>query len=199
MRCAKACQKVSVRPIVKHFYWPGVHRDVKNFIIVCHTCQMVGKPNQKQPVAPLKPIPVLGEPFLVFLLIVSGHSQNKKGGNQYILTIMCASTHFPEAILLCTIKAHSIVKALIKFLHWWGFPEWFNLINAQISCLVCFEVMFQLGIKQVKSTAYHPQSQGAVKRFHQTLKSMLRVYCLQENKEWDEGLPLLLFAVRESV
>ena len=61
------------------------------------------------------------------------------------------------------------------------------------------EVMFQPGIKQVKSTAYHPQSQGAVERFHQTLKSMLRVYCLQENKEWDEGLPLLLFAVRESV
>ena len=28
---------------------------------------------------------------------------------------------------------------------------------------------------------------------------MLRVYCLQENKEWDEGLPLLMFAVRESV
>ena len=112
---------------------------------------------------------------------------------------MCASTHFPEAILLHTIKAPNIVKALIKFLHWWGFPEWFNLIKAQISFLVCFEVMFQLGIKQVKSTAYHPQSQGAVERFHQTLKSMLRVYCLQENMEWDERLPLPLFAVRESV
>ena len=60
------------------------------------------------------------------------------------------------------------------------------------------EVMFQLGIKQVKSTVHHPQSQGAVERFNQTLKSMLRVYCLQENKKWDEGLPLRLFAVRES-
>ena len=59
--------------------------------------------------------------------------------------------------------------------------------------------MFQLGIKQVKSTAYHPQSQGAVERFHQTLKTMLRAYCLQENKDWDEGLPLLLLTVRESV
>jgi len=28
---------------------------------------------------------------------------------------------------------------------------------------------------------------------------MLRAYCLQEKKEWDEGLPLLLFAVGESV
>ena len=28
---------------------------------------------------------------------------------------------------------------------------------------------------------------------------MLRAYCLQENKEWDEGLLLLLFTVKESV
>ena len=28
---------------------------------------------------------------------------------------------------------------------------------------------------------------------------MLRAYCLQEKREWDEGIPLLLFAVRESV
>ena len=80
MRCAKACQKVSVRPIVKHFYWPGVHRDVKNFIIVCHTCQMVGKPNQKQPVAPLKPIPVLGEPFSHVLIDCVGPLPKQKRG-----------------------------------------------------------------------------------------------------------------------
>jgi len=61
------------------------------------------------------------------------------------------------------------------------------------------EVMFQLGIKQMKSSAYHPQSQGALEQFHQTLKNMLRAYCLQEEKEWDEGIPLLLFSVRESV
>ena len=46
---------------------------------------------------------------------------------------------------------------------------------------------------------YHPQSQGALERFHQTLKNMLQAYCLQEKRKWDEGLPLLLFAVRESV
>ena len=60
-------------------------------------------------------------------------------------------------------------------------------------------VMFQLGIKQMKSTAYHPQSQGALERFHQTLKSMLRVTVYKRRIEWDEGIPLFLFAVHESV
>jgi len=49
--------------VLNHYYWPGAHRDVKRFICSCHICQMVGKPNQKPPVAPLKPISVLGEPF----------------------------------------------------------------------------------------------------------------------------------------
>ena len=61
------------------------------------------------------------------------------------------------------------------------------------------QVMCQLGIKQFKSTAYHPQSQGALERFHQTFESMMRAYCFDENRDWDEGVHLLLFAVRESV
>ena len=61
------------------------------------------------------------------------------------------------------------------------------------------DVMAQLGIKQVKSSIYHPQFQGALERFHQTLKTMMRSYCLQQQKFRDEGIPLLLFAAREAV
>ena len=31
------------------------------------------------------------------------------------------------------------------------------------------QVMYELGIKQFKSSPYHPESQGALERFHQTL------------------------------
>ena len=56
-----------------------------------------------------------------------------------------------------------------------------------------------LAVKHNVSSAYHPQSQGALERFHQTLKTMLRAYCLETGKEWDEGIPFLLFAVQETV
>ena len=61
---------------------------------------------------------------------------------------------------------------------------------------VCYYV--KNGI-QYKSSAYHPESQGALERFHQTLKNMIRSYCFDTEKDWDEGIHLLLFAVRESV
>ena len=61
------------------------------------------------------------------------------------------------------------------------------------------QVLHELNIKQITSSAYHPESQGVLERFHQTLKSMLRTYCHGNVKDWDEGIPLLLFAVREVV
>lgn len=61
------------------------------------------------------------------------------------------------------------------------------------------QVMKQLNIAHCCSSAYHPESQGAIERFHQTLKSMLRAHCLEFSKDWDEGVHLLLFAAREVI
>ena len=61
------------------------------------------------------------------------------------------------------------------------------------------QVIHESGIKQYRGSAYHPESQGALERFHQTLKNMIRSYCFDTEKDWDEGIHLLLFAVRESV
>lgn len=56
-----------------------------------------------------------------------------------------------------------------------------------------------LRITQNQSSAYHAQSQCALERFHQTLKSLLRAYCTELDKDWEEGLPWLLLAAREAV
>lgn len=37
-----------------------------------------------------------------------------------------------------------------------------------------------------------------LERLHQTLKSMLRKYCLENEKSWVEGVPFILFAAREA-
>lgn len=59
--------------------------------------------------------------------------------------------------------------------------------------------MTELGISQAVSSAYHPQSQGALEQAHQTLKTMLKTYSVQFPGDWDVAVPFLLFAVRDSV
>ena len=56
--------------------------------------------------------------------------------------------------------------------------------------------MSEMGVEQMTASAYHPQSQGALERFHQTLKTMLRKYCFENEKDCDQGVPLVLFAAR---
>ena len=170
------------------------------FCNTCHTCQVIGKPNQTIPKAPLNPIPAFEEPFSRILIDCVGPLPKTKKGNQYLLTIMCASTRFPEAVPLRNITTKTVVQALTKFFTLVGLPK--SIQSDQGSNFmsgIFLQVVHELQIKQYKSTAYHPESQGALERFHQTLKNMMRTYCLETEKDWDDGVHLLLFAARESV
>ena len=84
---------------------------------------MVGKPNQTIPKACLQPIPAFDEPFSRIIIDCVGPLPKTKSGCQYLLTVMCASTRFPEAIPLRNIKTKTIVKALVKFFTFVGFPS----------------------------------------------------------------------------
>ena len=186
--------------ILNHFFWPGIKADVSRHCKSCHTCQMVGKPNQTIPKSPLQPIPAFEEPFSRIIIDCVGPLPKTRSGSEYLLTIMCASTRFPEAIPLRNIKTKTIVKALIKFFTFVGLPKSVQSDQGSNFMSGIFQqVMHELGITQYRSSAYHPESQGALERFHQTLKNMLRTYCFDTDKDWDEGVHLLLFAVRESV
>ncbi|XP_071943657.1 uncharacterized protein [Antedon mediterranea] len=190
----------TVDKILRHFFWSGLRKDVSNYCKSCHACQVVGKPNQKVPVAPLKPIPAFGEPFSRVIVDCVGPLPRTKNGNEYLLTIMCASSRFPEAIPLRRITAKNVVKALVKFFTWVGLPKAVQSDQGSNFISKIFkQVLEQLGVAHISSSAYHLQSQGALERFHQTLKNMIKTYCFQCEKEWDEGVPLLLFAVRETV
>ncbi len=86
--------------ILSHFFWPGLKKYVAHYCRTCHTCQIVGKPNQSIPPAPLTPIPAIGEPFEHVMVDCVGPLPKTKSGNQFLLTIMCVATRFPEAIPL---------------------------------------------------------------------------------------------------
>ena len=186
--------------ILKHFFWPYIKTDVKRYCKTCTVCQMAGKPNQKPPKAPLKPIPAFNEPFSHLILDCVGPLPRTKSGKQYLLTIMCSSTRFPEAIPLSSIKTTAICNAMNTYFSRFGLARSIQTdqgSNFQSNQFKQF--LSEQDIKQVRSTAYHPESQGALERFHQTFKTMLRTYCLEHDKDWDSGVPLLLFAVRDSV
>ncbi len=54
-----------------------------------------------------------------------------------------------------------------------------------------------LKVKQLRTSVYHPQTDGLVKRFNQTLKQMLWQVVEEVGRDWDLMLPYVLFGIRE--
>lgn len=109
--------------ILQHFFLPGLKKDLAEYCRMCPVCQQTGNPNQVIQPAPLVPFPAIGEPFVHVIIDCVGPLPKTKAGNQFLLTIMCAATRFPEAIPLCKITASVIVKQLIKFFSTFGLPK----------------------------------------------------------------------------
>ena len=54
-----------------------------------------------------------------------------------------------------------------------------------------------LHISQIRTSPYHPQTDGLVERFNKTLKAMLRKLVSKKGKDWDRLLPYVSFVYCE--
>ena len=148
----------------------------------------------------LQPIAVCGEPFSHVQIDCIGPLPKIKSENQYLLTVMCKFTRFPEAIPLRNIKAQKVVDSLIKFFTFVRLPMSIqsNQVSSFMSGLMQ-QVLHELGVRQLKSSTCHPESQGTIEHFYQSLKNVMRAYCFEYQAEWDQGIHILLFAVSKAV
>ena len=129
---------------------------------------------------------------------VVGPLPRTQGGNRFILTICDYATRYPEAFVLPSVEAPRVAKELIKLFSHVGIPDEIltdqgtNFMSTMIE-----EIYRLLHIKRIRTTPYHPQTDGLVERFNSTLKGMLKKFVSRNQKDWDEYLPYLLFVYRE--
>lgn len=86
------------------------------------------------------------------------------------------------------------MRAISQFVSIFGIPRVIQSDQgSNFSSRLFAHVLKSLSVQHTQSSAYHPQSQGALERFHQTLKS-LQSYCVELGQDWEEGMPWLLLA-----
>ena len=181
--------------VLQHFYWPRIKRDVARFVKSCHVCQVAGKPNETIKPAPLKPIHSVGTSSEYLIIDCVGPLLKSKSGMEYMVTLMCQATRYPAAYAVRSISTKDVVKSLSHFISIFGIPKVIQSDRGSNFTSKTFaEALKQLSIRHNLSSAYHAQSQGALERCHATLKSLLRAYCIELKREWEEGLPWLLLA-----
>ena len=182
--------------ILRRFYWPTVFKDIEEFCKCCEKCQKTT--NRKVPPAPLIPLPIITEPFKKIAMDIVGPLPRSRSGNHYVLVICDYATRYPEAIPLKSIDAAHVAEEIIKVFARVGVPE--EILTDQgsnFTSQLLAELYRLLHIHPIRTSPYHPQTDGLVERFNQTLKSMLRKAATNEGKDWDKLVPYLLFTYRE--
>ena len=189
----------SLDKLTRLYYWPGIRSDVARHCKECLICQRTGKPNQKISPAPLVKIPHLPEPFAILQVDVVGPLPRTRKGHEYLLTLVDTATRYVNAVPLRKVSAGVISNHLLTFFSCFGFPVKIQTDGASYFCGKQFdEFCKSYGIRHAVSSPYHPQSQGAVERSHQTMKSLLRKFALQFSTDWDDNIPYILFVMRDS-
>ena len=115
-----------------------------------------------------------------------------------MLVICDYATRYPEAIPVRSIDAENIAEELIKLFARVGIPQ--SILTDQgsnFTSKLLMELYRLLRVQGIRTSPYHPQTDGLVERFNQTLKLMLRKVIDKEGKDWDKLLPYVLFAYRE--
>ena len=129
---------------------------------------------------------------------IVGPLPTSRSGKRYVLVVCDYATCYPEAIALHTIDARHIAEELVKLFAQVGVPE--EILTDQgsnFTSKLLVELYRMLHVHPIRTSPYHPQTDGLVERFNQTLKAMLRKAATSEGKDWDKMLPYLLFAYRE--
>ncbi len=150
------------------------------------------------PKAPLRPLPLMEVPFERIGMDLIGPLEWSVRGHRFALVLVDYATRYPEAVVLRNISAKSVAVALFRMISRVGIPK--EILSNQGMAFMSRTIrkLYELlGIKSIRTSVYHPQTDGLVERFNRTLKTMIRKFVYEDAKNWDKWLQPLLFAVRE--
>ena len=170
-------------------------RDITEWARTCLPCQWskVGRYNRNVPAH----IPVPGTRFSYVHIDIVGPLPTSKDF-RYILTMIDRFTHWPEAVIIKDITADVIVRAFIStWISRYGAPVTITTDRGSQFESALFQAMLNLiGCERIRTTAYHPASNGMIERWHQSMKAALMCH---ENAEWADTLPIVLLGLRTSL
>lgn len=185
-------KNATIKLITERYVWPNMKLEIANLTKHCIQCQKskISKHN-KSIIENFKVPDNRFEHINIDIIGPLPASNNFK----YCLTCIDRYTRWTTAIPMHDMTAETIAKELLN--NWfsiYGIPKYITTDQGrQFESKLFAEINKLFGIKHTRTTAYHPQCNGLIERFHRTLKTAIKTY---ENQNWSEYLPIILLALR---
>ncbi|KAH9588245.1 hypothetical protein MS3_00000130 [Schistosoma haematobium] len=185
----------TLRLIAARYVWPSMNKDVRMWAKQCLQCQR--SKVHRHVAAPLGTFATPDARFDHVHLDIVGPLPPSHGYD-HTLTCIDRFTRWPEAIPITSITAETVAHRFVeRWIALYGCPSTVTTDRGQQFESALFSSLTRLlGTERIRTTAYHPASNGLVERFHRQLKSALRAH---ENDDWYETLPLVLLGIRTSL
>ena len=189
----------TLQRIRERFYWKGCTQDVKRWCHACDTCASKRGPHRAVR-APMGQYNV-GAPMERIAVDVLGPLPESESGNRYVLVVADYFSKWTEAFPMTNQEATTVAEILVReVVSRFGVPLCLHSDQGRnFESTVFSEMCRLLGVKKTRTTPLHPQSDGMVERFNRTLEAQLSKFVDQNQRDWDEHIPLLLMAYRTAV
>lgn len=186
--------------IKRRYFWPGIVKDVTDFVSKCDQCQRQKHfKYTKQPMV----ITNLGNSAFdrVFLDLVGPLSNDSLSDSKYILTLQCDLSKYVEAYPIASKDSVSVATALVNnFILRYGIPrEIITDKGTEFVSSIMQNVCKLLNISHITSTSYHHQTIGALENSHKNLISYLRIMTNNNSQNWSSWLPYWCFAFNTTI
>ena len=170
-----------------------MNKDVNEWSAACQQCQRQKVVRHVK--APVEKIPIPQGRFQHIHMDIVGPLPPSQGYT-YILTIVDRFTRWPEAYPMKDMTTRTIAETFLReYISRFGIPSQLTTDRGtQFESRMMEELNKLLGIQRIRTTAYHPQANGLVERFHRYLKAAIR--CAEEDGTWSQVLPLVLLGIR---
>ncbi|KAK2427510.1 hypothetical protein QL285_026084 [Trifolium repens] len=182
------------------FWWPGMKRDVAEFVASCLTCQKA-KIEHQRPAGMLQSLDIPEWKWdSISMDFITGlpKTRRKHDSIWVIVDRLTKSAHFlPVRTTDTAAKLTDVYIAEIVRLH--GIPS--SIVSDRDPKFTShfWKTLHEaLGTKLRLSSAYHPQTDGQTERTNQSLEDLLRACVLDDRGSWDDVLPLIEFTYNNS-
>lgn len=140
----------------------------------------------------LSALPIIDVPFERIARDVVSHLECCKACNKYILVICDYAMHYAETFPLWHVKTIQVATVSVQLFLRLGIREVITDQETHFRSKLLCQVYQLMGIKGIKTTPYHPQTDRLVKHFSCTLKSMLGKFIVMtgSHNEKSHRLPL---------
>ena len=187
----------TLEQVSRRFYWPGCRTDLRQWGKECPACAQV-KPGPRQR-AQLTPMTV-GAPMDRVALDIVGELPETSSGNKFILVLSDYFTKWVEAYALPDQTALTVADVVVReFFSRYGVCRTLHSDQGTNFQSELFQEMCKLlGVKKTRTVPYNPKGDGLVERFNRTLLQMLKTVVNEERNDWDEHLPYVVAAYRQT-